>query len=43
GLELFFFREKEKDILVFYFQGTVSKIELDMGYIHKLIASLPDI
>ncbi|WP_424410424.1 Imm42 family immunity protein [Pasteurella sp. PK-2025] len=43
GFELFFFRGKEKDILVFYFQGAVSKIELDIGYIHKLIASIPDI
>ena len=43
GLEVYFFRGDKKDILVYSFNDEISKVELDIGYLHRVISSIPDI
>lgn len=42
GFEMFFFRGQDKDFLIFNFQDDFSKVELEKGYFHRVISSLPN-
>lgn len=42
GLEMFFFRGKENDILVVSFLDEIFKIDLEIGYFHSVISSISE-
>lgn len=43
GLEMYLFRGDEKDILIYSFNDEIFKIELEKGYLHRLIESIPQL